>query len=117
MSKPLNEVAFTAGFLQDAKEEGATQDDLNRLVQTLAIDPAAGELIVGSGGCRKLRLAGRGKGKSGGFRVVTFYAPPAMPVYVIAMLSKGSRQNFDKAEVAAMAAAAKHILGAKRAVG
>lgn len=118
MSKPLNEVAFTAGFLQDAREEGATPADLDRLVQVLAADPEAGDLIVGSGGgCRKVRLAGRGKGKSGGFRVVTFHAPPNMPVYVLAMLSKGSRANFDKAEVAAMAILAKRILGTRRAAG
>ena len=28
----------------------------------LAADPEAGDLIVGSGGIRKVRLAGRGKG-------------------------------------------------------
>ena len=83
----------------------------------LATDPAAGDLIVGSGGCRKVRLAGRGKGKSGGYRVVIFYAPPDRPVYAIAMLSKGSRADFTKAEVAAMAAAARAILGARRAAG
>jgi hypothetical protein len=31
----------------------------------------AGDLIVGSGGLRKVRVAGRGKGKSRGYRVVT----------------------------------------------
>ncbi len=115
MPRPLNEVAFTAGFLGDVKDEGATDEDLARLVQELAANPLAGDLIVGSGGCRKVRLAGRGRGKSGGFRVVTFYAPPAMPVYVIAMLAKGSRENFSRTEVAAMAAFAKSIVGAARA--
>ena len=117
MSNPLNEVAFTAGFVADAKAEGATEADLDRLVQDLAANPLTGEFIVGSGGCRKVRLAGRGKGKSGGYRVVTFYAPPLMPVYALAMLSKGSRANFSSAEVAAMAAFAKAILGATRAAG
>jgi hypothetical protein len=110
MDKPLNEVAFTAGFLGQAKTEGMTEADLEALVAILASDPEAGELIKGSGGCRKIRLAGRGKGKSGGFRVVSFYAPPSMPVYVFAALSKGSRENFTDKEVAAMATLAKRIL-------
>ena len=110
MSGPLNEVAFTAAFLAQAKAEGMTEADLAALVQILAADPEAGDLIVGSGGCRKLRLGGRGKGKSGGYRVVTFFARRAMPVYVLAVLSKGSRQTFSDAEVQAMAALAKRIL-------
>lgn len=114
MSKPLNEVALTKAFLTHAKEEGVTEVDLEALVQVLAANPQAGDLIQGSGGCRKVRLAGRGKGKSGGYRVVTFYAPPEMPVYVLAALSKGSRENFTPDEVAAMAKVAKAILAASR---
>ena len=74
------------------------------------MNPEAGDLIVGSGGCRKLRLAGRGKGKSGGYRVVTFYVSTARPVYAIAVLSKGSRATFTAAEVAAMAGFARRIV-------
>lgn len=104
MAKPLNTVAFTAGFLAQAKEEGMTDSEQAALVEMLAANPEAGDMIVGSGGCRKVRVAGRGKGKSGGYRVVTFYAPPEMPVYCFAVLSKGSRENFSAEEVAAMAA-------------
>lgn len=114
MDKPLNEVAFTAGFLSQAEDEGMTATELDALVQMLAIDPQAGDLIKGSGGCRKVRLAGRGKGKSGGYRVVTFYAPPEMSAYVLAVLSKGSRANFNDAEVQAMAEVAKYILAQVR---
>lgn len=110
MDMPLNEVAFTAGFLAQAKDEGMTEGELEALVQLLAANPEAGDLIAGSGGCRKVRLAGRGKGKSGGYRVVTFFAPLNMPVYVFAALSKGSRENFSDKEIGAMATAAKAIL-------
>jgi hypothetical protein len=48
-----------------------TDDEITRLVDFLAANPTAGELIVGTGGCR---VAGRGKGKSGGYRTITFYA-------------------------------------------
>lgn len=110
MGKPLHTVALTAGFIAQAQDEGMTGAEIEAVVQTLAADPGAGDLIRGSGGCRKLRIAGRGKGKSGGYRVVTFYARPSMPVYVFAVLSKGSRENFSDAEVAAMAKATKAIL-------
>lgn len=104
MDQPRNEVAKTAGFLSQAKAEGMTEADLDRLDTILSADPETGDLIVGSGGCRKVRFAGRGKGKSGGYRVVTYFvAAREMPVYLIAVLSKGSRANFSAQEIAAMA--------------
>ncbi|MET3526197.1 type II toxin-antitoxin system RelE/ParE family toxin [Phenylobacterium koreense] len=106
----MNEVAYTEGFLAQAKDEGLTESELEALSLLLAANPEAGDLIPGSGGCRKVRLAGRGKGKSGGYRVVTFFARRAMPVYVFAILSKGSRENFSDREVATMQQVAKSIL-------
>ena len=110
MDKPLNEVAFTASFLAQAKAEGMAEAELETVVRVLSADPEAGDLIAGSGGCRKVRIARRGGGKSGGYRVVTFFARRAMPVYVFAVLAKGTRANFTDAEVSAMAAVAKRIL-------
>lgn len=115
MGKALHTVAFTAGFLSQAKAEGMTDAEMEAMVRMLALNPQAGDAIQGSGGCRKLRVAGRGKGKSGGYRVVTFFAHAEMPVYVIAALSKGSRENFSDAEVAAMAKFSKAILASRKA--
>jgi hypothetical protein len=52
-----------------------TEAEMDDLVRLLASNPETGVLIVGSGGCRKVRLARTGGGKSGGYRVVTFFAP------------------------------------------
>lgn len=46
---------------------------------------------------------------------MTFFAHAEMPVYVIAALSKGSRENFSDAEVAAMAKFSKAILASRKA--
>jgi hypothetical protein len=110
----LNAVAETAAYLASAKEEGMTEAEQKLAIDTLAANPEAGELIVGSGGCRKVRIAGKGKGKSGGYRVVTVFGGGHMPVYLIAVLAKGSRANFSKAEVQAMAAVAKRLREAHR---
>ena len=110
MDKPLNEVAFTASFLAQAKAEGMKEAELETVVRVLSEHPEAGDLIAGSGGCRKVRIARKGGGKSGGYRVVTFFARRAMPVYVFAVLAKGTRANFTDAEVRAMATVTKRIL-------
>lgn len=111
----MQTVAETSAYLSSAKAEGMTEAERVLVVDTLAATPDAGELIVGSGGCRKVRIAGKGKGKSGGYRVVTVFGGGHMPVYLIAVLAKGSRANFSKGEVAAMAEVAKRLIAAHKA--
>ena len=43
------------------------------LVDFLAQNPAAGDVMQGTGGARKLRWGAKGRGKSGGARAITFY--------------------------------------------
>lgn len=106
---PMHTVVETPAYLSSAKAEGMDAEELKAVVTLVAANPLAGDLIVGSGGCRKLRVAGKGKGKSGGYRVVTYFASPKLPVFLIAVLAKGSRANFSKAEVASMARLTKVI--------
>lgn len=110
----LNVVAETPAYLASAKEEGMTEAEQRHVVDTLAAKPDAGELIVGSGGCRKVRIAGKGKGKSGGYRVVTVFGGDHMPVYLIAVLAKGSRASLSREEVQAMAVVARKLKEAHR---
>ncbi len=62
-----------------------------------------GDLIVGSGGIRKVRIGGRGRGKSGSYRVLIAYVGPDAPVYLLAVLSKNDRETFTDAEVKQLA--------------
>ncbi len=91
-------VVETQIYLADARTAGLNVDEMAAIVSTIAADPAAGDLIVGTGGARKLRVAGRGKGKSGGYRVVTYVAADDVPVFLLALISKGERANLSQAE-------------------
>jgi hypothetical protein len=64
----------------------------------LAVNPEAGDEIVGTGGCRKFRWAGRGKGKSGGYRTITFYSGEMMPVFLVTVFGKGEKSNLTAKE-------------------
>ncbi len=50
-------------------------EDYQRMQEYLLIYPAAGDVIVGTAGCRKLRwrVSGRKSGKSGGMRVIYYF--------------------------------------------
>lgn len=94
-------VAELPQFIRDA-EAALGEDERWALIEAVAAAPLAGDEVKGSGGIRKVRFAGRGKGKSGGYRVMTFYVGRDAPVYLIALLSKGDRTNFAAREIAAM---------------
>ena len=48
-------------------------DEYGHLQSFLADHPHAGKVIQGSGGMRKLRWAGSGRGKRGGLRIIYFW--------------------------------------------
>jgi len=75
-----------------------TEDEISGLVDLLAQNPMAGDEIVGTGGCRKVRISGRGKGKSGGYRTVTFFTGETLPVFLVTVFSKGERANLSQRE-------------------
>lgn len=75
-----------------------TGDERRAVVDRIAVDPTAGDMMQGSGGCRKVRIAKRGKGKSGGYRVITAYGGDDIPVFLLTVFAKGERVNLTKAE-------------------
>jgi hypothetical protein len=48
-------------------------DDLYRLQGELLLNPMKGKVEKGAGGARKIRMAVRGRGKSGGARIIYYY--------------------------------------------
>jgi hypothetical protein len=105
----MHAVCETHAFRRAAAQSGMTEDDIVALVSYLADNPTAGDVIAGTGGCRKLRWAGRGKGKSGGYRTITFYSGVMMPVYLLTVFGKGEKANLSDAECNALRALTKAI--------
>lgn len=66
------------------------------LVDYLACNPAAGDLIPGTGGVRKLRWALEGRGKRGGARVVYFHHDAGMPLFALTAYAKTDRADLSQ---------------------
>lgn len=94
----MHGVLETPTFDKAAKAAGLTEDELHRMVMQIADNPEIGVLIPGTGGARKVRFSGRGKGKSGGYRVVTYYAAEDVPVFLLDLYAKGDRIDLSQAE-------------------
>src|SRR5690348_15057767 len=100
MTPRLHFVAELPQFLRDVEAVKIDEAEYQTIIDGIAANPLQGDEIRASGGVRKVRFAGRGKGKSGGYRVITAYFGPSAPVYLVALLSKGERGNFTAAEIA-----------------
>jgi hypothetical protein len=94
----MQAVAELDDFRRDAAAAGMSDDEIIDLVTLLSSDPQIGDLMAGTGGARKFRLPGRGKGKRGGYRVITYFAGADIPVFLISVFAKGDRDNLSKAE-------------------
>ena len=94
----MHTVIETPDYLQDAKDAGLSGDEMAAIIQAIAFDPKAGDLMVGTGGARKLRFAASGRGKRGGVRTVHYFGGDDVPVFMLAVIKKGDRDNLSKAE-------------------
>ncbi|MGI8526473.1 MAG: type II toxin-antitoxin system RelE/ParE family toxin [Pseudolabrys sp.] len=94
----MHTVIRTQIFLADAKAARLSEDQQQVMVAFIAADPLAGEILEGTGGVRKVRFARKGRGKSGAYRTVHYFAGDDVPVLLLALIDKGERANLSKAE-------------------
>jgi hypothetical protein len=105
----MQAVVETPDYLRDAKAAGIGDDERRLIVDHVAANPRAGDLIVGSGGARKIRFAAPGRGKSGGYRVITYCGGDDIPVFLLNVFKKGERVNLSKAEINALREELSHL--------
>lgn len=85
-------------------EKNLSVEEYENLTSHVVLNPEAGVIIPGTGGVRKLRWAAKGKGKSGGVRVIYYYHDMDMPLLLLTGFAKNemedirqkARNNFKK---------------------
>jgi hypothetical protein len=80
-------LAMTAEVLDEAARTA--------IVDRIAADPRAGNLIKDTGGLRKVRIPLTGRGKRGGGRLITYFHDDNMPVFLIAFYAKNVQADLD----------------------
>lgn len=113
----MHTVVETPSYVRAASTAGLSGQERQEIVTAIASEPMLGDEIRGTGGCRKIRFSGRGKGKSGGYRVITFFTGPAMPVFLLTIFSKGERSDLGKAEQNALRKLTREIAETYKARG
>jgi mRNA-degrading endonuclease RelE of RelBE toxin-antitoxin system len=74
-------------------------DELFALQDQLLERPAAGDIIPGGKGLRKLRWRGGGRGKRGGLRIIYFWVTDDGIIILCRVYAKNEQENLGKSEV------------------
>lgn len=82
----------TPTFQKDARKIW-TEDERGNFCAWLAANPDAGDVIPGSGGCRKIRWGRTGTGKRGGARVIYFTRRMNGEIWLLVIYDKRVREN------------------------
>lgn len=94
----MHTVVETPSFIAAAKSAGMSDEVRAEVISALARNPRLGDLMEGTGGFRKLRFAKPGQGKSGGFRVITYFYTEGMPAFLITVFGKNQKANLSRQE-------------------
>jgi hypothetical protein len=79
-------------------EKLLTEAERREILDYLAANPKAGDIMEGTGGVRKLRWGRQSRGKSGGVRIIYYFHSDLMPLYLLTMFAKNERANLSRAE-------------------
>ena len=97
----------TSGFTRRVKE--LIDDDAYLAFQSmLIVNPSAGDVIEGTGGVRKIRIAARGHGKRGGARVIYYHFVSASQIVLLMIYPKNEQQDLTTDERRALKAVIEH---------
>jgi mRNA-degrading endonuclease RelE of RelBE toxin-antitoxin system len=78
-------------------DEYLSDEEFAALQLSLAANPEAGDVIKGSGGVRKLRWAGSGRGKRGGIRVIYYLRLQNGQIWLLTAYAKNVRDDIPAA--------------------
>jgi len=108
MPDEMHTILETNAFKRAAADLALSEDD--RIgIATMRSDPKLGDLIPATGGARKFRYAPPGRGKRGGYRIITYFPAEDVPVFLLDIYAEGEKINLTKAECNAIGKALANV--------
>lgn len=86
-------IFIETSFFTKRLAEILSDDDYRALQTHLAQHPLAGDVIVGTGGLRKIRWAASGRGKRGGARVIYYHLDQASQILLLLIYAKNEQDD------------------------
>ena len=95
---PIHTVVETKAFTARAAKLGLSPEELASLYDLYSRTPDYGTVVKRTGGLRKGRVAKDDTGKSGGYRVFSFFADHANPVFLLWIIDKTDEDTLTDAQ-------------------
>ena len=95
-NRPISVIEL-AGFRRRAGEL-LTPPEQDAVIDLLAYEPTCGDIIIGTGGLRKIRVGRGAMGKRGGARIIYFFHDAELPILLVAIYAKNEKGDLTGAE-------------------
>lgn len=79
-----------------------SEDSRREMEAAIVADPIEAPVVPGTGGIRKLRCAGSGRGKQGGIRTIYFHHSGSEAIYMLTAYAKAARDDLSPADKKAL---------------
>jgi hypothetical protein len=104
---PVSVIEFAA--YRRRADELLTAGEQDAVIDLIAYDPMCGDLIPGTGGLRKVRVARGGSGKRGGARVIYYFYNADFPLLLLGLYAKNEKTDLTDRDKKQLVDAVKEI--------
>jgi hypothetical protein len=106
------EITYTHEFLREyrrlAKKYSSLETDIKALIETLSTNPTAGTPLGSQLFKVRWQVKSKGKGKSGGIRVITYFRLSDNELYLLDIYDKSERETIPLKELRSLIQSIKH---------
>ncbi|MFA0053678.1 type II toxin-antitoxin system RelE/ParE family toxin [Vibrio echinoideorum] len=91
----MNSVFIESTIFEKYRNEYLSDDEFRLFQAELMFAPKQGDVIQGTGGLRKIRVASKGKGKRGGSRVIYYFLDDKQRFYLLTIYGKNEMSDLN----------------------
>lgn len=94
----MQSIFIESNIFEKCRADYLSDEEYRQLQNELLKNPIKGDVIQGSGGLRKVRVASKNKGKRGGARIIYYYFDRFKRFYLLAIYAKNEVTDLTPAE-------------------
>ncbi len=94
----MKSIFIESSIFEKCRGDYLSEEEFRLFQSELMLNPKAGDVIQGTGGLRKIRIANKGKGKRGGARVIYYFLEDKHRFYLLTIYAKNEVSDLSSDE-------------------